>query len=181
MNKFSVAKKIAYTSLFSALCLVCTLFISIPFPVGHGYFNLGDTIVLLGGWLLGGLYGAISAGVGSALADILGGYAIYAPATFVIKAVDAFVAYLVCRLLKKVFQKKSVDFIARALSAIVGETLMVLGYLLYETILYGFAGACLALVGNLTQGVIACVLATALFAGLYPIPRFRAQFQTLKD
>ena len=43
MNKFSLAKKIAYTSLFSALCLVCTLFISIPFPVGHGYFNLGDT------------------------------------------------------------------------------------------------------------------------------------------
>ena len=53
-------------------------------PTG-GYMNLGDTVVLLGGYLLG-LPGALVR-IGPALADVLGS-PIYAPATLVIKAGD---------------------------------------------------------------------------------------------
>lgn len=51
-------------------------------------------MVLLCGWLLGPIYGTIAAGLGPALADIFSGYVVYAPATFVIKALMALVAYL---------------------------------------------------------------------------------------
>lgn len=175
----SLSKEIAFTALFATLCCIGTLLISIPIPGGHGYFNVGDVFVLLSAWFLGGLYGPIASAVGSALADLFGGYAIYAPATFIIKGADAFVAYLVCLFFKKLIKKESLDFIPRALSAIAGEAVMVAGYFFYESLLYGFAGAVLSIVGNLLQGACCLTLATALFACLYPIKPLRKFFPSL--
>ena len=92
-STFSLSKRLVFTALFAALCTVGTVVISIPLP--FGYFNLGDVFVLLSAWLLGPLYGSIAAAVGSALADILLGFPVYAPATFLIKGIDALVAYTV--------------------------------------------------------------------------------------
>ena len=74
-------------ALMAALCTLLTLVIRIPSPMG-GYLNLGDCAVLLSAWLLGPAAGAAAAGLGSALADLLG-YPLYAPATLVIKALMA--------------------------------------------------------------------------------------------
>ena len=178
-DTISLSKKIAFTALFATLCCIGTLLISIPIPGGHGYFNVGDVFVLLSAWFLGGVYGPVASAIGSSLADLLSGYALYAPATFLIKGLDAFVAYLVCLFFKKLIKKERVDFIPRALSAIAGEAFMVLGYFLYESILYGFAGAILSVVGNLLQGACCLTLATALFACLYPIKPLRKFFPTL--
>lgn len=84
--------KITMTALFAALCCIATMVIQIPTPT-NGFINLGDCIVLISGYLLGPVYGALAAGIGSMLADILSGYAYYAPATFIIKAVMAVCAY----------------------------------------------------------------------------------------
>lgn len=46
----------------------------------QGYVNLGDCAVLMSAWVLGPLYGGAAAGIGSALADLLSGYAHYVPA-----------------------------------------------------------------------------------------------------
>ncbi len=104
LRAFSPSKQLALTSLFAALCLVGTLVIVIPLPVG--FFNVGDVFVLLAGWFLGPVYGSLAAGLGSALADIIAGYGIYAPFTFAIKAFDALSAYLVWRFLKKYIRKE---------------------------------------------------------------------------
>ena len=74
--------------------------IRVPSPTG-GYMNLGDTVVLLGAFLLGPWYGALAGGIGSAMADALAGYMVYAPATLVIKAVMAILAGLLYRGLKE--------------------------------------------------------------------------------
>ena len=73
------------TAVFAALACVATMVIKVPSPTG-GYMNLGDTVVLLGGYLLGPAWGALAGSIGPALADVLLGSAIYAPATLVIKA-----------------------------------------------------------------------------------------------
>ena len=98
---------LAYSALFAALCCLGTACVSIPMPVS-GYFNIGDVFVLAAGWCLGPFFGAAAAGVGSALADVFLGYGIYAPATFFIKAMVAFIAYLVWAFLKKLL-KNGVD------------------------------------------------------------------------
>ncbi|MBQ8291103.1 MAG: ECF transporter S component [Clostridia bacterium] len=167
----SRGKRLAFTALFAALCLVGTLVIQIPLP--FGYFNAGDVFVLLSAWFLGPLYGAIAAATGSALADIVAGYALYAPATFLIKGLDALVAYTVCAFLKKYIQKERLDFLPRILSGILGEAVMILGYFAYECVLYGLAGGIATLIGNVLQGVFGIVLATALFSVLYSIKSLR--------
>ena len=76
------------TALLAALACVATLVIRIPSPTG-GYMNLGDTVVLLSAYLLGPAWGAVAAGLGSALADLFSGYTAYVPATLLIKALMA--------------------------------------------------------------------------------------------
>ncbi len=80
-----------FCALLAALCYVATRVIQIPSPMS-GYVNLGDSLVLLSGWMLGPWWGFCAAGIGSMLADVLSGYAYYAPATFLIKGVMALLA-----------------------------------------------------------------------------------------
>ena len=171
------AKDLAFTALFAALCCIGTLVIAIPLP--NGYFNTGDVFVLLAGWLLGPI-GCVGAAIGSALADIISGYTLYAVPTFFIKGLDAFAAYMVWVFFKKLIKKESLDFLPRILSALVGESLMVAGYFLFEWVLYGFGGATLALVGNLTQGVCATMCAVIIISILYPMKGTKNLFPVLK-
>ena len=97
-------KQLIYAAVFAALCFAVTYVVVIPMP--YGYLNFGDVIVLLCSWFLGPI-GAIAAGVGCALADLLSGYAIYAPATFVIKSVVAIVGYTLFCLFSKLNQASS--------------------------------------------------------------------------
>ena len=78
--------------MLAALTCIATMIIKIPSPL-KGYLNLGDCVVLLSGWLLSPLYGFLAAGLGSGLADLISGYGVYVPATFIIKGVRAIAAY----------------------------------------------------------------------------------------
>ncbi len=175
----SIAKKLSYAALFAALCLVGTLLVTVPLP--NGYFNVGDVFVLLAAWCLGGLWGGVAAAIGSALADLWSGFALYAPATFLVKGLDAFAAFGVVWLVKKVMPAQKLDFIARLLGALCGELIMVFGYFLFESVLYGFATAALSLAGNALQGACCGGLAVAIFSALYPIPSVRKLFPALYE
>ena len=168
MAKRSVALKISVTAIFAAFCCVCTM-ISIPLPIG--YFNLGDIFSLVSGWLLGPL-GALSAALGGAIADLLLGFPQYAPATFVIKACLALVAFYLYELLRKLIKSKKTAPISRAVSAIAGECVMVGGYFIYEYTVLGYGiGAAASIPGNLIQaaaGIIGGVIVSSL---LFASPR----------
>ncbi|MBQ9112891.1 MAG: ECF transporter S component [Clostridia bacterium] len=157
-------KAICFCAVFAAMICVCTL-ISVPLPIG--YFNLGDIAVLLSSYLLGPVYGMISAAIGSALADIFSSYVIYAPGTAIIKALMALVAALIYKSLKKPISKPAVDFIPRVISAIVSECVMVCGYFLYESLILGYGmGAAASIPGNTLQAVCGVIGATALMTAI---------------
>lgn len=149
--------KIVSAALFAAIVCVATMIVKIPSPATNGYFNLGDCFVLLSAWFLGPVYGALAAGIGSALADILSGYVQYAPATFVIKALMAVAAYFIF----KALSKKS--FIGKLISGISAEAIMVLGYFGYEAVIlsYGMAAAG-SIFSNVMQGIVGIVSAVAI-------------------
>ena len=69
-------KKIVMAALFAALACVATMSIRIPTPGTNGYIHPGDAIVILSGVVLGPVWGLLAAGIGSAMADLLGGYCI---------------------------------------------------------------------------------------------------------
>ena len=150
-------QKIVISSLFAALICVATLIIKIPSPL-KGYINLGDGIVLLAAWILPLPYGMAAAGLGSALADLFSGYVVYAPATFIIKALMAVVAYS----FYKLFAKKTKSTGSRILSGILAELVMILGYLLFEGILYGFVSSLVNIPANAVQGIAGIVIGVVL-------------------
>lgn len=154
------SQKLIRAALMAAVCLALTRVVTIPAPTG--YVNLGDCGVLLAGWMLGPVYGGMAAGIGVMLADILSGYAMYAPGTFVIKFVMAAVARMVYVLLKK-----RSGFAACAASAVLAEGIMAAGYFLYESTVLGYGLAAVASIpANLVQGAVCAGAGVALMSAL---------------
>lgn len=114
-----------------ALCCLVTLFVRIPLP-SRGYFNVGDVAVVFGGLLLGfmqpgrGVWWALAAcGLGSALADVLGGFAVFAPLTFVAKGAEgALAAVAASRTGSMQYMLLAVAGVAMIAAYLIGEALM---------------------------------------------------------
>ncbi len=163
-----------YAALFAALCCVSTLCIAIPLP--YGYVNVGDIFVLLAGFFLGPMVGGVAAGLGAALSDLFLGYYVYVPATAVIKFALALLSAGFYRGISRLCRSKTQRMACRAFSCLIGECIMVLGYFLYETLLYGWGAACLGVVGNALQGGVCLIGAQILVAALSAIPTIKRIF-----
>ena len=152
-------QKIVTSALFCALVFVFTS-ILVPAPA-VGNVNLGDGALLLAAWTLGGPWAAVSAALGAALSDLVSGYAIYAPATFVIKAAMVAVAILAHSLLGRLHLPAR---LCRLASALLAEIVMILGYFAYEATVLGYGiGAVANIPFNTVQGGVAIVLSGLLF------------------
>ena len=141
-------QKMAAAAMLAACICVATLFFRIP--TASGYVHLGDALVLLSGWLLSPMYGVLAAGIGSALADILSGYMAYAPATLLIKAGMAYLAYLGLRFFK--------GGVARLVGGMLAILWLVLGYFLVECFLYGLPVAMVQVIPNILQGGVGLLI-----------------------
>ena len=148
-------------AMFASLACVATMIIKIPSPL-HGYINLGDCIVLLAAWVLSPISAFFAAAIGSGLADLFSGYAIYAPATFVIKGLMAIVAYFSYKMLSKKIKKLP----SRIIAGVLAEIVMIGGYLVFESFLYGFVPSLANVPANGVQGV-AGIIFGVLLAGVF--------------
>ena len=155
MNKET--KRLVTAALLAAMTCVATMVIKVPSPL-NGYLNLGDCIVLLAGWMLSPALGFLSAGLGSALADVISGYVTYAMPTFIIKGLMALIAFYGFKLLNK----RLGDVLSRLISGISAEITMILGYYLFEGFLYGFIPSAVNIPANAVQGVAGLVLGVLL-------------------
>ena len=63
-------RKLVLAALLAALTAVATMIIRIPTPT-QGYIHLGDGMVLICGILLGPGLGALAAGIGSMIFDLM--------------------------------------------------------------------------------------------------------------
>lgn len=167
MNMHSNLKKIIVTALFAALACAATMSIRIPTPGTGGYIHPGDAIVILSGVILGPGWGLLAAGIGSALADLLGGYFIYVPITFAVKGIIAFTAGSIYLRLGRTPK-------SRMMAVVLGGAADILfvagGYFLCEIPLYGVSAAAASIPANLIQGVSGLILASALYPVLLTVP-----------
>ena len=158
--------RIVVSALFAALICVATMLVPIPIPATGGYANPGDGVILISALLLDPLCAAAAAGVGSMLADLLAGYASFAPATFVIKAGMALIASAVSGRLRGREPAGRINA-AMVLACALAEAFMILGYFFYEGVVMGLGmGAAAGIPGNIGQGavgiLIACIVAPVL-------------------
>lgn len=154
-------KKMCIMGLLIALTCIATICIHIPIPSTNGYINLGDSIILISAVLLGNPYGIIAGGIGSALADILLGYTNYAPVTLVVKGVEGLLVAIIATQGGNFFSLRKIA------GAILGVLWMVLGYFVFETLMYGLGAAFSSVISNLIQAggsfIIFIILGYALY------------------
>ena len=125
-------REVALTAVMTAATAAVTMVLSIPFPPTRGYFNLGDAMVMLAGLLFGARLGGIAGGVGSAISDILLGYAYFSPLTLFIKGTEGFLTGLIGN-------NRRFPFKVAGVAA--GAVAMLVGYFSVETPLYGIGAA----------------------------------------
>ncbi|MGI6737093.1 MAG: ECF transporter S component [Anaerovoracaceae bacterium] len=162
------------TAMMMCLILVMTILIRIPIPATEGYIHLGDCMIFLAVLLLGWKWGAVAAGVGSALADLIGGFVAYAPITLVVKAVMALVVGLFISHALKHNAGRGRLLLMEIIGMVLGGAVMCGGYYLAESIMYGsWVTPLISMAMNTLQFVIGIVIATLLANALYRTPAAR--------
>ena len=159
------------TALFTALITVATMVIQIP--VGKGYLHFGDSVIYLAACILPASCSLFAASVGAALADLFTGFAVYAPATFIIKALNT-LPFILMRVYLKKKGKDDKIFNWQICLMLVPTTLVtLLGYYVADSII---AGKEVALVSAITSGWVQPVGSLAVFV-ILAIALDRAQLK----
>lgn len=151
--------RLTLSAMIAALTAVTTAYIfHIPMAIfgGQGYVHIGDAIIYLGASLLPTGYICAAAAIGGALADILCGSALWAPWTFVIKAL---IAFCFTASGKKILHKR--NYLALVFACLI----TVIGYYIAEGFLYGnWVAPLYSVTGNVIQSAASAVL--YVFLGL---------------
>ena len=120
--------KVALSVVLASAVTVSTMIIRVPIPATSGYLNFGDIMIFVSALLFGEFVGGFAGGVGSAIADILGGYPGYALFTLVIKGLEGILAGYISN--GKSLVRDVVGWAA-------GAAAMVLGYFVVQTYIMG--------------------------------------------
>jgi uncharacterized membrane protein len=142
-------KEIAAIAVMGALTTVATLVITLPFPATGGYFNLGDAIVVATALIFGPVVGAIAGGLGSGLADFIGGWYTFIIATTIIKGTEGFVVgYLAGDHENRTYLKTLIAWFA-------GGIVLVGGYFIAEAFFLGMGvpAATAEIIINIPQAI----------------------------
>lgn len=153
MNKFN-SKTISLNALAIALVCLSTMFLQFPIPLG--YAHLGNCFILISGVFFGPVTGLLAGGIGSALSDLLTGYPQWIIPTLIIKGIMGFaIGYIANRTGLTVNMFK----IRTAIASVVGIIIMVIGYFIGGSILYGsiYTGAT-QIPGLVMEGIVGIVL-----------------------
>ncbi|MGH2398576.1 MAG: ECF transporter S component [bacterium] len=152
-------RELTVLALLIALTTAATMVIRIPVPATQGYLNLGDSMVYVSALLFGPLAGLVAGGIGSALADWLGGYAQFALYTLVIKGLEGLLVGLIAwGVLKRRPSPTTTSVGTAVLAILVGGALMVGGYFVVQTFIMGTAGLA-EVPGNIIQVIGGLIIA----------------------
>lgn len=164
-------RELCLTALFIALVFVMTFVPKIPIPLG--YAHLGNAAVFLGVLLIGQHRGALAGSIGSALADLIGGFTIWIVPTLLIK-------YVMAMIFAKIYNRSCSTatpgkfiFSGQSLAALFLACLwMVIAYTLFGAVLYdslaaGLASAPGLALEGLLNAVVFLIAVKALPDGIF--------------
>ncbi|MBL7006157.1 MAG: ECF transporter S component [Spirochaetia bacterium] len=173
----SPAYRIVSISILTAVTAVFTLLIRIPIAPTRGYINLGDVAIYFTAFTFGPVTAVITAGLGTAIADLLSGYAQWAPISLFIHGLQGFFAGLIVRRSLLIMQERleknetetpsipstpspnryRLSFPVILLAGLVGLIIMTGFYFLAGAALVGFGAAAVEIPGNIIQCVVGTI------------------------
>jgi len=180
MSKTSDVKQLVNVGIiaaFATLAFVGTLVIRVPIPATGGYFNLGDTFVMIAALLYGPLIGGLVGLIGPALADAVG-YPQFILATAIVKGVEGLLVGLIGG------RSSGTSMVKPVVALAVGIAVIVIGYFVFEAFIYPLLGKAIPffkvttfeaalgeLFPNFMQGIISALIAF----GIWRVFRGRAK------
>jgi len=152
-------------AVMAAVTTVFTLAVRIPVAASGGYFNLSDVAIFFTALSFGPWVGFIAGGLGTGLADILGGYPEFAILSFMAHGLEGLVVGAVA-------QGKPVR--TMILGWFAGAFMMCAVYFIGETVAYGGLGAALAdlVTANVWQALAGGIIGVPLTLAVrraYPV------------
>lgn len=161
-------KALVINALFIALTLVATMFINIRLPImgNGGLIHLGNVPLFIAAFVFGKKTGAIAGAFGMALFDLISGWTLWAPFTFIIVGAMGYLAGLIS---EKVPGKR---VLVNSLAVVVALIIKVVGYYFVEVILYGnWVMPFGSIPGNVMQVALAGIIVVPLVGRLQRIKR----------
>lgn len=160
-SKQKLAFRIASIAILTAITTVFTMIVRIPVMPTRGYINFGDVAIFFTALTFGPFTALAAGGLGTALADILGGYAQWAPITFFAHGVQGLLIGLVFKMIKK--ESRFQFVLCLLFSFAVGTFVMAGTYFVTGGLMYGFGAAVTEIPGNIIQNVAGVVIGTPLY------------------
>lgn len=158
-----ITHKIPLYALSIALVFIATSTLNIT--IGTSLTNLGDAFIFICSALFGPFTGFLAGAFGSSLADFALGWGHTAIYTFIIKGLEGLVMGLLCNYIRKKEYKLSYNFLL-IIYGIISGLIMILGYFLAESFMYGTMEAALAYIYT---NVIQATLSIVVFLAVYNI------------
>lgn len=164
--------RLILSAFFAALIFIATAFLP-KIPMFLGYIHIGDAFIWLAATYLSPVSAAVAAAIGSGIADLTSGYPVWIPATIMIKALSAWImaSYLKMCKKKNYTQNKYRQIIVSCICGV----FVAIGYLIYETLLFGFGAAIASFPFNLLQGLTSSVIFSAITFAIYRIKQRQTQ------
>lgn len=148
-----VGLKVALVAIMTAITVVFTLFVRVP--TTKGYFNLCDVAIYFCAFSFNPLVAFISAGVGTALADMISGYAQWAPISFIVHGAEGLIVALLLR--------RNRNAVRKILASTIGVVIVAGGYFLIGgAVLTGFTTASIEVPMNIVQASVGAVIGFAV-------------------
>jgi uncharacterized membrane protein len=158
-NGRQIALDLTLNGLLIALVFVFTMFIQIrlPISVNGGLIHLGNIPLVVAAIVFGRKKGAAAGAFGMALFDLLSGWALWAPFTFVVRGLMGYIIGGISGI------KKGQSWLLNLLAILAGGAVMIIGYYFTEVIIYhNWITPLSSIPGNAVQVVSALLIGLPL-------------------
>lgn len=158
-------KDLTISSLLIALVFIATKFINfrLPISVNGGLVHLGNTMLFTIAIVFGKKKGAIAGAFGMGIFDLVSGWLIWAPFTFIIRGV---MGYIIGSIAYSNYNKGE-KLLWNIFAIIVSGIWMILGYYLAEVLIYGnYFSPLTSIPGNIIQIVLGIIIGIPLSEAL---------------
>lgn len=179
MKQKSSTIDLVLSAMFITLVFVSTLFLNIKLPIAAngGLVHLGSSMLFIIAILFGPKKGAIAGAFGMGLFDLVSGWTLWAPFTFITRGLQGYIIGKIAWSNGRQGQSTTANIIA----IIVSLPFMLGGYYICETVLYSswiipFA----SIPGNLVQNGVGLIVAIPVVIALKKVAFFNTQAKTLK-
>lgn len=156
VNYSNKTREMIQTGLLIALVFIATSFINIRLPIAAngGLVHLGTGMLYISAIVFGKKKGALSGAIGMALFDLVSGWTLWAPFTFIIRGIMGYIVGLIAS------KNEGKNIITNVVAIIVSVPVIIIGYYITEGILYGnWITPMASIPGNITQCIVGAIIA----------------------